>query len=149
MKGSTRKVIRETIRKSPVPKPIDAVSAIEKLETNKMLQMKRHNNVECTNWKQLESNWTEEVKFIKTITVTKTNSSTTYQNSRTRRTDTSEELTQWMNLTSLEIWSIHSAPYCTRWYAPEFERDEIDKTMKLNMIETAQRRWEAAIVFAP
>lgn len=86
--------------------------------------MKRHKNVKCTDAKQLESDWTEEGKFFKN-----------YDDHKIEIFDTLSELKDmWdgqlarinavkpqMDLTSLEVQTIHSAPYCPELHLRELE----------------------------
>ena len=44
---------------------------------------------------------------------------------------------------------IHSVPYRAGPKAREFEKQEIQKMLSMNVIEPAQSEWAAPIVFAP
>lgn len=62
--------------------PIDMISAMSMLKTDVNAQMYLEMNLERTEVERLRSDCTEEVKFEKSSTTTRTNSSTCYQKSR-------------------------------------------------------------------
>lgn len=131
-------------------KPIDTVKVIHKPEVNRMLQMERQKNVKCTEAKRPEPDWAGEAKFDEIYDYYKDEFLENLSEFKDRWDEYEcrvNAVGHQMDLTTPDVGLTNSALYCARPSGNGLERDKIENSLKMHVIEPSQTEWAAPILF--
>ena len=139
-------------KKTSAGETVNAIPHYKEKE-NQETKFARHRNVDKSDEKRLEEDWRDEINFNdKKYAEFKEpflDMMSNFSDMWDGRLGTITAAKHRIDLDPVDSRPIHSAPYRAGPKAREFEKQEIQKMLAMNVIEPAQSEWAAPIVFAP